>query len=85
MDVGIRELKAKLSEYIERAARGESIRVTDRGIPKAVLTPIPGVARLEQGRAEGWIVRAADELPQRIQRVHASMSSAELIAEDRGE
>ena len=40
MDVGIRELKAKLSEYLERAAQGERIRVTDRGRPKAVLGPL---------------------------------------------
>jgi len=35
MDVGVHELKQHLSEYLERAARGEAIRVTDRGVPKA--------------------------------------------------
>ncbi len=55
MDVGVRELKAKLSEYLDRASRGEVITVTDRGRPTAVLAPLPGRARLDQGIAEGWI------------------------------
>jgi prevent-host-death family protein len=40
MDVGVRELKQRLSEFLERVARGEVIRVTDRGRPKALLIPI---------------------------------------------
>ena len=36
-DVSVRELKAQLSRYLERAARGELIRVTERGRPKAIL------------------------------------------------
>jgi len=41
----VRELKQKLSEYLDRAERGEVLRVTDRGRPKAVLGPLPGRAR----------------------------------------
>ncbi|MBC7643640.1 MAG: type II toxin-antitoxin system prevent-host-death family antitoxin [Thermoleophilia bacterium] len=55
MDIGIRELKSKLSEYVARAAGGEIIRVTDRGVPKAMLTPLGGESRIEQGIREGWI------------------------------
>ncbi len=54
-DVGVRELKQRLSEYLDRAERGEVLRVTDRGRPKAVLGPLPGRARIEEGVAEGWI------------------------------
>ena len=42
MEVGIRELKQHLSEYLDRAERGEVVTVTDRGVPKAVLGPLPG-------------------------------------------
>jgi len=35
MDVGVRELKAKLSEYLGRVAAGEELTVTDRGKPVA--------------------------------------------------
>lgn len=86
MDVGVRELKQRLSEYLDRAARGEMIRVTDRGVPKAVLGPLPGRLRIEEGIAEGWITpgngrprRPASEItPIRLDR-----PSEEIIAEDR--
>ena len=54
MDVGVRELKAKLSEYLDRAAAGETIRVTDRGKPKAMIGP-PEESAIERGIREGWI------------------------------
>jgi prevent-host-death family protein len=86
MDVGVRELKARLSEYLERASRGEVIRVTDRGVPKAVLGPMPGRLRLEEGIAEGWI-RPGDGRPAArvVPRVRGRMRSEDAIAEDRGE
>ena len=35
--VGVRELKAHLSDYLERAANGEDITVTRRGKPTVVI------------------------------------------------
>jgi prevent-host-death family protein len=85
MDVGIRELKARLSELVERASGGQVIRVTDRGKPKAVLGPIPGRPALDRGRAEGWISPGNGE-PARASRArHASETSiADVLDEDRG-
>jgi prevent-host-death family protein len=40
MEVGIRELKQHLSQYVAMARRGESITVTDRGTPVARLEPL---------------------------------------------
>jgi len=40
--VGIRELKAKLSSYIDKARNGEQIVVTDRGLEVAVINPVSG-------------------------------------------
>lgn len=37
MNVGIRELKAHLSDYVHRAAAGEVVTITDRGRPVARL------------------------------------------------
>ena len=87
MDVGIRELKQHLSEYLERAARGEAIRVTDRGVPKAILGPVPGTVRLDQGRAKGWISppRARGAAPGRVRRARATVRIDDVLAEDRGE
>jgi prevent-host-death family protein len=39
--VGIRELKQNASAVVARTARGESLTVTDRGRPVAVLSPLP--------------------------------------------
>ena len=57
MDVGVRELKAHLSDYLDRAADGEIIRVTDRWCARRrSLGPLPGSSGvIEQGVAEGWI------------------------------
>lgn len=84
-DVGVRELKQRLSEYLKRAERGELIRVTDRGRPKAILGPPPGRLRVEAGVAEGWVTPGAGGRlgPQR--RVRAARSVSDVLAEDRGE
>ena len=42
------------SHYLDRAANGEVIRVTDRGKPKATLGPATETA-IERGIREGWI------------------------------
>lgn len=42
--VGIRELRQNLSKYLRRVARGEALRVTDRGRPVALLAPLPDEA-----------------------------------------
>ena len=39
--VGVRELRQNLSVYLRRVRRGESLEVTDRGQPVAVLQPTP--------------------------------------------
>jgi len=85
MDVGVRDLKQNLSKYLERAERGELIRVTDRGRPKAVIGPIPGRERIEQGIAEGWITPASEPGLKPLGRGWSSdRTIAEVLDEDRG-
>jgi len=38
--VGIKELKAKLSSYIDRAIRGQQVVITEHGKEVAIITPI---------------------------------------------
>lgn len=83
-DVSVRELKAKLSAYLDRAAKGEAIRVTERGKPKAILGPLPGRARLEEGIAQGWVVPARERLTGPWRRFRARRTISEMLAEDRG-
>jgi prevent-host-death family protein len=83
MDVGIRELKQRLSEYLERVANGEVIRVTDRGRPKALLTPIRGEQAIERGLREGWLTRGEQAPPVAVRRARSKRRALELLREDR--
>jgi prevent-host-death family protein len=84
-DVGIRELKQRLSEYLDRAERGEVLRVTDRGRPKAILGPVPGRARLEDGIRDGWIRPGSGSPLAPVNRARATRRVLDVLAEDRGE
>jgi prevent-host-death family protein len=41
MSVGVRELRQRASELLRRVEDGESIEITDRGRPVALLAPLP--------------------------------------------
>ena len=84
-DVGVRELKQRLSEYLDRAERGELLRVTDRGRPKALLGPIPGRARIEAGIEEGWIRPGSGGPLGPVTRWKSTTRVLDVLAEDRGE
>ena len=87
MDVGIRELKARLSEHLERVAQGEVITVTSRGRRVAQIVPVPGRDNLLRGVAEGWITRQVDRPPESVVRqrpIPGTPSTTELISRDRG-
>ena len=84
-DVGVRELKQRLSEYLDRAERGELLRVTDRGRPKALLGPLPGRARVDQGVTEGWITAGSGAGLRPVARAKSTGRVLDVLAEDRGE
>jgi prevent-host-death family protein len=60
--IGIRELRQKASQYLRRVEGGETIEVTDRGRPVALLIPVPQVSPLEQLRAAGDVEPAEGDL-----------------------
>jgi prevent-host-death family protein len=41
IELGVRALKQNASAVVAQAAAGETVRITDRGRPVALLTPIP--------------------------------------------
>ncbi|HET7027813.1 MAG TPA: type II toxin-antitoxin system prevent-host-death family antitoxin [Candidatus Limnocylindrales bacterium] len=84
-DVGVRELKEHLSEYLDRAEGGEVLRVTDRGRPKAVIGPVPGRAQIDAGIRDGWITGAPGGALRTTRRWKARISVADALREDRGE
>jgi prevent-host-death family protein len=40
--IGVRELRQHASRYLARVAKGETLEVTDRGRPVAMLVPVRG-------------------------------------------
>lgn len=64
--VGIRELRQRASELLRRVEAGETIEITDRGRPVALLSPTPAGGPYQGMLASGEIERAAiafDDLP----------------------
>jgi prevent-host-death family protein len=61
--VGVRELRQNLSVYLARVIAGETLEVTDRGQPVAVLAPLTtGSSVLERLRLEGRLIPATGDL-----------------------
>ncbi len=85
MEVAVRELKAKLSAYLKRAAAGEVITVTERGRPIASLGPVPGRVDLTVGVDEGWITPAVREGLAPAARHRSTGTVHQVLAEDRVE
>lgn len=89
--VGVRELRQNLSVYLRRVKAGETLEVTEQGIPVGRLTPLPArrLSRLEElvegGDARPATARLAD-LPMPTKPAGRPLSGvlAELRAEERG-
>lgn len=84
MAVGIREFKARLSEYVTQVSNGGEVVVTDRGRPVARLVPYTAISEVDRGIEEGWI-----EAPRRvglppIERVSSDLSTLDVLEDDRG-
>lgn len=69
MTVGVRELRQRASELLRRVEQGETIEITDRGRPVAMLGPLPPGRPLERLRAAGDVRMATvdlDDLPEPV-------------------
>jgi prevent-host-death family protein len=65
--VGVRELRQRASELLRRVEAGETIEVTDRGRPVAVLAPLPAPSPIERLKAAGDLTlrrKGLDDLPE---------------------
>ena len=79
--VGVRELRQNASELLRRVERGETIEITDRGRPVAVLAPLPSGGALERLKAGGEIESPATstgELPGPVVSVGTELPSVAL-------
>ncbi len=86
MRVGVRELKANLSAYLDRAASGATIIVTDRGRPKVEIRALGVERRIAEGMRAGWISPAAKpgRPPLPASRFKGRITISEAMAEDHG-
>lgn len=81
--VGIRELRQRASELLRQVERGDTIEITDRGRPVAMLAPLPSGSPLERLRRSGDIepaTAAFDDLPEPL-RSTASKLPSEVLAD----
>jgi len=53
VEVGVRELRESLSEWLDRAAAGEDVIVTERGKPKVRMSAATGEHIIDQLVREG--------------------------------
>ena len=61
--VGVRELRQNLSQYLHRVTAGERFEVTEHNLPVAILAPLPrNSSPLERLAAAGRIVPARLDL-----------------------
>lgn len=84
MEVGVRELKAKLSEYLGKAAAGEPVVVTDRGRPIARIVSYVEESAIGRGIEEGWIEPPRRTHLQSVPRHRSDRSVLDVLDEDRG-
>jgi prevent-host-death family protein len=86
MEVAISELRAHLSEWLDRARAGSEIIVTDRGIPVARLLGVDASETLHRLTAEGVIGRPSDSARPRAKgrrRARTTSSVADLVGKQR--
>lgn len=85
MEVGIRELRAHLSRYIEQVHDGEDIIVTDRGVPIARIVPMNGERKIDRLIAAGLVEPAPRKVPRPLPKpIKIEGGISDLIDEQRG-
>lgn len=81
--VGVRELRQRASELLRLVGQGETVEITDRGRPVALLTPMPQGSPLEWMRAAGEVEAATedlDDLPEPMALPTGTESPSQVLA-----
>jgi prevent-host-death family protein len=85
--VGIRELRQRAIQLLRQVERGETIEITDRGRPVAVLAPFPDRGPTERLRAAGDFAPAGAStgaLPPLLEPGKGKPTPSEILAGLRG-
>lgn len=84
-EIGVRKLKATLSEVLRAAQAGESVRVTNHGKPVADIVPPQPASmedRLNELAAQGRLTRATRKPPFPPPPLRAKLRAGEMSASD---
>lgn len=81
--VGIRQLKAHLSAYVNTARNGDHIVITDRGVAVAEIVPVAGASLLQQLIDEGLAMPPAHAVRGRPRPLATGAPLSDLVAEQR--
>ena len=86
--VSIRELKSRLSHYLRLTRQGESVVITDRGVPIGRIVPMGQDLdqRLAAMREAGLAQWSGQKLHHRkpVARLRGKKTVAQLLVDDRG-
>lgn len=86
--VGVRELRQRASELLRLVEAGQTIEVTDRGRPVAVLAPLPERGALDRLRVAGDVSAASaefDNLPKPLQLPPGAPAPSAVLERLRGD
>jgi len=83
VDVGVRELRANLSRWLEKVKEGEVIVVTERGKPIARIVPDPSRSKFDRLVAEGRITPAKKPKGPAPRPIKAKGTVSDLVIEHR--
>jgi prevent-host-death family protein len=80
--IGIRELRQRASQLLRRVQAGETIEVTDRGRPIALITPLPEASPYDALVESGDITPAPGdaELPEPLEPLPGEELPSEILA-----
>ncbi len=82
--VGVRELRQRASDLLRLVEAGETVEITDRGRPVAVLAPLPEAGGLERLRAAGDVTPASGaiaDLPTPLVVDESGPTASEVLAD----
>ena len=84
MEVGVRELRSQLSDYLAHVREGHEVVVTERGTAVARIVPISGGRALDRAIADGLVSPAPQQGRSRpTRRTRGRRSVSELVVEQR--
>jgi prevent-host-death family protein len=83
VEVGVRELRNNLSQYLERVQSGEEVLVTDRGRAIARVLPLGAPRTLDQLVDEGLITPARQTKRRSRPPIKAAGTVSDLVSDQR--